>query len=71
MNLDDLDFDEILKPLPKWQATGDTFPHREGFGSWAWYWDSENRRWLLDAREDDPCLKWAQKLEGVEVRKVS
>ncbi len=47
--MSDLTYDPIMGYKPKrFVATGDTYPHRELFTSWAWHWDADRRAWIED-----------------------
>lgn len=67
--LDDLDFETLREPTPVWLASGNTFPHKEGFTSWGWHWDGYY--WRIEAEANDPSLLWAERLPGVVVRNLS
>jgi hypothetical protein len=53
----------------RYVATGDTYPHREKFTSWAWHWDSERRAWIEDnnSEPDWPGITMAYALPGVNI----
>jgi len=56
----------------KFIATGNTYPHRERFMSWGWYWVASRGAWETDPgawEDDDGPIKWANSLPGVTVRK--
>ncbi len=50
-------------------ATGDTYPHRKTFTSWAWHWDQERKAWIEDngSKEDERCILIIKDLPGVTV----
>ncbi len=62
--------------IPFWErkrkrfvATGKTYPHREEFASWAWYWDADRKAWIEDNGSDvsDMAIQVIMDLPGVEV----
>lgn len=62
--------EELLRPTPKWEATGQTYRLRSAFVAWGWVWDPPNSRWLFEGEEDDLCLKVVRKWSGVNVRRL-
>ena len=40
--------DMMGRKRTRFVATGDTYPHRELFTSWAWHWDQGLRAWIED-----------------------
>lgn len=53
-------------------ATGDTYPHRELFQSWAWHWDGKRGAWVEDnlSKRNDLCIMVIRDLPGVSVQEV-
>lgn len=58
------------KPLLRFIATGNTYPYRDIFCSWAWFWDKDKRLWANEneVSEEDPCIQTIKDLSGVEVK---
>lgn len=64
-------FDELMGSKNKrYVATGNTYPHRELFASWAWHWDTKRRAWIEDngTTEDERGIVVIKDLPGVVVR---
>lgn len=38
--------DTVGRKRVRFVATGNTYPHRELFTSWAWHWDVLRRAWI-------------------------
>ena len=62
-------YEELMSRNVRYVATGDTYPHRELFVSWAWHWDPDRRVWIEDNhREPDyPGIQIFRDLPGVTV----
>ena len=42
----------------KWIARGNTFPYKDDFMNWGWFWNAEKRRWEYETDdENDSCLQ--------------
>ncbi len=70
-----MDYEEILnKPTLRFEARGDTYPHRAEFRSFAWRWNPAEHYWFLEAEmgteEDDLVVVRARDLDGVEIRMI-
>ena len=59
--------------IQSWVATGDTYPHRETFHSWGWYWEPDHVRWRADHIDGpgDPCLQAIRDIPGVRVERLN
>lgn len=57
------------KPLLRFIAKGNTYPHRNILSSWAWYWDEERCVWVNEneVSGDDCCIQIIANLPGIEV----
>ena len=55
--------------MTRYVATGDTYPHRETFTSWAWHWDPARKAWIEDngSPADWPGILMARDLPGVTI----
>ena len=55
--------------MKRYVATGDTYPHRDTFESWAWHWDAGRRAWIEEnnSDEDELCIVVIRRLPGVVV----
>ncbi len=64
-------FSSLFSSRFRYVATGDTYPHRETFTSWAWHWNPERKAWIEDngCEPDDFCIQAIKKLPGVHVRR--
>lgn len=58
----------VRKPK-RFVATGDTYPHRELFTSWAWHWNADRRAWIEDNNSGimEDCIQIFKDLPGVTV----
>lgn len=59
----------LLGKRKRYVATGNTYPHRERFRSFAWHWDPDRKAWIEDngSEPDDISILWAKDLPGVTV----
>jgi len=67
--VEELDFEKLIKPPVRWEASGYTYDHRKELRDWAWLWDPELKVWWIE----DPMpesLTTAGKLPGVILTKV-
>lgn len=67
---DDEDYEiDLDREYMRYVATGDTYPYREEFTSWAWHWDSGRKAWVEDnhTEADNPAILFAKGLPGVTV----
>ncbi|KKN57169.1 hypothetical protein LCGC14_0564970 [marine sediment metagenome] len=60
---------ELLHENAVYVATGNTYPHRELFQSWAWYWDASRKAWIEDngSLPDEVCIGVFRDIPGVIV----
>lgn len=58
-----------LTKRKRFVATGDTYPHRKTFISWAWHWDIDRRAWIEDngSDPDEICIRVIADLPSVIV----
>lgn len=61
--------EDLLAPRRRYVATGNTYPHRDEFTSWAWHWDANRRAWIEDngSEPDELCILVIKDLPGVTV----
>lgn len=72
MAIEDLSYQELMGDETKkrrYVATGNTYPHREIFTSWAWHWDPKRRAWIEDngSYVSDLAVRVIKDLPGVVV----
>ena len=64
------DLIEGMQGPVRFVATGDTYPYREKFTSWAWYWVPERKAWCYEVygvMPDDLCVLVMMDLPSVSV----
>ncbi|KKN04356.1 hypothetical protein LCGC14_1098350 [marine sediment metagenome] len=60
---------ELLRTPVRHVATGNTYPYREAFTSWAWHWDTARQAWIEEngTAADEPGILAIKNLPGVKV----
>ncbi len=65
----DEEYEALMGKPMRHVATGNTYPYRETFVSWAWHWDADRRAWIEDngTDADEPGILAIKDLPGVKV----
>lgn len=56
----------------RFEATGNTFRHKDGLREKGWRWDAGRKAWLRDGQDlpADDVIEFARDLHGVEVMMI-
>ena len=65
-------YDELMRPLKQFRATGKTYQHREKITAWGWHWNPNAKCWETEADDEfDVCVRAVAEMDGVLVEEVS
>jgi hypothetical protein len=67
---ENLDFEKLLRPVPKFIITGSTFSQREELKAWGCFYDKEHKVWVIECERDSLEFKTICRLENIKINEV-